>query len=44
VVALAAERRVEMPIAAKVHEILFEGRPVRDAVRDLLARPLKEES
>jgi glycerol-3-phosphate dehydrogenase (NAD(P)+) len=44
VVALAAERRVEMPIACKVHEILFEGRPVRDAVQDLLSRPLKEES
>ncbi len=43
VVALAAERRVDMPIAGKVHEILFEGRPVRDAVRDLLSRPLKEE-
>lgn len=43
VVALAAERSVEMPIAGKVHEILFEGRPVRDAVQDLLSRPLKEE-
>lgn len=44
VVALAAERGVEMPIAGKVHEILFEGRPVRDAVKDLLSRPLREES
>jgi len=43
VVALAAEKGVEMPIAGKVHEILFEGRPVRDAVQDLLSRPLKEE-
>ena len=43
VVALAAEQHVEMPIAGKVHEILFEGRPVRDAVQDLLSRPLKEE-
>jgi glycerol-3-phosphate dehydrogenase (NAD(P)+) len=44
VVALSAERGVEMPIAGKVHEILFEGRPVRDAVKDLLSRPLREES
>jgi glycerol-3-phosphate dehydrogenase (NAD(P)+) len=42
-VALAAEHRIEMPIAAKVHEILFEGRPAAEAVRDLLARPLREE-
>jgi len=40
---MAAEKGVEMPIAGKVHEILFEGRPVRDAVQDLLSRPLKEE-
>jgi glycerol-3-phosphate dehydrogenase (NAD(P)+) len=42
-VALAARHQVEMPIARKVHEVLFEGRPPRDAVNDLLARPLKEE-
>ena len=43
-VALAARQGVEMPIARKVHEVLFEGRPAREAVSDLLARPLKEEA
>ena len=43
-VALAAECDVDMPIARKVHEILFEGRPAPEAVEDLLNRPLKEES
>ena len=42
--ALAALHAVEMPITAKVHEVLFEGRPPRDAVTDLLSRPLKEEA
>ena len=40
---LAARFSVEVPIAAKVHEVLFEGRAPRDAVADLLSRPLKEE-
>ena len=43
VTALAEAHGVEMPIAEKVREILFEQRPVRDAIDDLLARPLKEE-
>jgi glycerol-3-phosphate dehydrogenase (NAD(P)+) len=42
-VALASRHGVDMPIARKVHDVLFEGRPPRDAVGDLLARPLKEE-
>ena len=42
-VALSSRHGVEMPIARKVHEVLFEGRPARDAVGDLLARPLKGE-
>jgi len=43
-VTLAGRHGVEMPIAAKVHEVLFEGRSPRDAVADLLARPLREET
>jgi glycerol-3-phosphate dehydrogenase (NAD(P)+) len=43
-VALAAQCGIDMPIAAKVHEVLFEGRPPREAVDDLLARPLREEA
>jgi glycerol-3-phosphate dehydrogenase (NAD(P)+) len=42
-VVLAARHGVEMPIARKVEEVLFEGRSPREAVDDLLARPLKEE-
>jgi len=42
--ALAARHGVEMPIVRKVEEVLFEGRPPRDAVFDLLARPLREET
>jgi glycerol-3-phosphate dehydrogenase (NAD(P)+) len=41
---LAARQGVELPIAAQVEEVLFRGRSATDAVRDLLARPLKEES
>ncbi|MFQ5843651.1 MAG: NAD(P)H-dependent glycerol-3-phosphate dehydrogenase [Planctomycetota bacterium] len=43
-VALADRHGVEMPIAREVHAVLFEGRPPRDAVAALLARPLKEEA
>ncbi len=42
-VALAAKHGIDMPIAAKVHEVLFEGRSPREAVDDLLARPLRKE-
>jgi glycerol-3-phosphate dehydrogenase (NAD(P)+) len=43
-VALAARRSVEMPIATRVHAVLFEGRGPREAVQELLARPLREEA
>jgi glycerol-3-phosphate dehydrogenase (NAD(P)+) len=43
-VALAGRMGVEMPIATKVEEVLFGGRPPADAVADLLSRPLKEEA
>jgi glycerol-3-phosphate dehydrogenase (NAD(P)+) len=42
--ALAARLGVEMPIARKVEEVLFGGRSPREAVVDLLGRPLREEA
>jgi glycerol-3-phosphate dehydrogenase (NAD(P)+) len=40
---LAARRGVEMPIAARVHAVLYEGESPREAVETLMARPLKDE-
>lgn len=42
-VGLADKYGVEMPICREVHAILFEGRSPKDAVRDLMARPLRAE-
>ena len=42
-VGLADKFGVEMPVCREVHAILFEGRSPGDAVRDLMARPLKAE-
>jgi glycerol-3-phosphate dehydrogenase (NAD(P)+) len=42
--ALAAERRVEMPITRAVCAVLFRGTPPRDAVQELLARDPREEA
>lgn len=44
VVALAERHGVDMPIARKVHQVLFEGLAPREAVSDLLTRPLKDEA
>jgi len=35
---------VELPITDQVHAVLFEGKPPREAVLDLMRRPLKAES
>ncbi len=43
VVALAARHRVEMPITQAVHEVLFEDKPVRTAIENLMSRQLKAE-
>jgi glycerol-3-phosphate dehydrogenase (NAD(P)+) len=43
VVALARQHGVEMPITRAVHEVLFEGKPVKTAIEDLMARRLKAE-
>jgi len=43
-VALAQRAGVEMPIAERVAAVLFRGLPPRDAIADLLARELKDET
>jgi len=43
VVALARRYEVEMPITGAIYEILFEGKPVKTAVAELMRRRLKAE-
>ncbi len=43
VVELAKKCNVEMPITQAVYQILFEGKPVRQAISDLMKRQLKSE-
>ena len=40
---LAERLGVDLPITSEVHAVLYQGKPVAQAVRDLLARPLKKE-
>jgi glycerol-3-phosphate dehydrogenase (NAD(P)+) len=40
---LAERLGVDLPITSEVHDVLYSGKPVAEAVRDLLARPLKKE-
>jgi glycerol-3-phosphate dehydrogenase (NAD(P)+) len=40
---LAKKRRVEMPIATQVYQILYEGKDPREAVKALMGRDLKLE-
>jgi glycerol-3-phosphate dehydrogenase (NAD(P)+) len=42
-VALAARHGVEVPIAAQMHAVLYENKPARQALRDLMDRSLKTE-
>jgi glycerol-3-phosphate dehydrogenase (NAD(P)+) len=42
--ALAAERRIDMPITRAVCAVLFRGTPPRDAVQELLSRDPREEA
>jgi glycerol-3-phosphate dehydrogenase (NAD(P)+) len=44
VAALAQKHRVDMPISQAIHDILSGERGVDEAIRDLLARPLRSES
>ena len=41
--ALAAAKGVDMPIAAETYRVLFEGKPVREAMRGLMDRERGEE-
>jgi len=43
-VGLARRAGVEMPITEQMHAILQEGKPVEDAIRDLMGRPSTSES
>ena len=43
VVALAGRYGIEMPITQAVYEVLFEDKPVREAIADLMRRQLKAE-
>lgn len=42
-VALAARHGVEVPIAAQMNAVLYQNKPVRAALRELMERSLKEE-
>jgi glycerol-3-phosphate dehydrogenase (NAD(P)+) len=41
--ALATEKGVEMPIVAETYRVLFEGKPIREAMRGLMERERGEE-
>jgi len=40
---LAARLKVDLPISIEVYRVLYEDKPVSDAVRDLLHRPPGQE-
>lgn len=40
---LAGAAGIELPISEQVYAILHEGKPPRDAIRDIMERPLKRE-
>ena len=41
--ALATARGIEMPIVAETYRVLFEGKPIRHAMRGLMERERGEE-
>ncbi|MBQ8108522.1 MAG: NAD(P)-dependent glycerol-3-phosphate dehydrogenase [Ruminococcus sp.] len=41
---LAKRMNVEMPITTQLAKVLFEGEPARDAIRNLMGRPPKNET
>ncbi len=41
---LAARSGVEIPLCAALHAILFEGRPIRQMIQELMLRPPKDET
>jgi glycerol-3-phosphate dehydrogenase (NAD(P)+) len=40
---LASKTGVEMPITEAMYEILYRGKPVQSAIRELMERPLTSE-
>ena len=44
VVELARRHNVAMPITEAVHDVLFKGKAPRDAIAELMSRPLKAEA
>jgi glycerol-3-phosphate dehydrogenase (NAD(P)+) len=42
--AVATRMQVEMPLCTGVYRVLYEGVPARDAVRELMTRPIKSET
>jgi glycerol-3-phosphate dehydrogenase (NAD(P)+) len=40
---LASRAGLEMPITNEVNAVLYDGKPARDAVAELMSRPLREE-
>jgi glycerol-3-phosphate dehydrogenase (NAD(P)+) len=41
--AVAKRMNVEMPLCVGIYRVLYEGVPARDAVRELMTRPIKSE-
>lgn len=41
---LADRANLEMPITNEVNAVLYDGKPARDAVAELMSRPLREET
>jgi len=42
--AVAANLSVDMPICREIHRVMHEGKPVRDAVQELMGREMRSES
>jgi glycerol-3-phosphate dehydrogenase (NAD(P)+) len=41
--ALAREHKIEMPITVQVDAILHQGKSAKEAIREIMDRPLKRE-
>jgi glycerol-3-phosphate dehydrogenase (NAD(P)+) len=44
VCAVAAQVSVDMPICREIHRVMHEGKPVRDAVQELMGREMRSET
>jgi glycerol-3-phosphate dehydrogenase (NAD(P)+) len=44
IVTVAARAQVEMPLCAMVYRVLFEQLPAKEAVRELMSRPIRAEA